>query len=184
MLTTQSPEWVLRNIEGHLLETEARLLHTLARGTVVELGSYRGRSTCMLGLGVLAHGGHVYAIDAHLDYRDHDAVFGADDSGAKLRNLVAAGVEDVVRIIHMRSELAVRYWAEPIDLLFIDADHSEQGCRSDFMRWSLHVKEGGRVAFHDNHYESVRKVIDEAIRAGWLDEYHANHTTVLRKTHG
>ena len=39
--------------------------------------------------------------------------------------------------------------SEPIDLLFVDGDHREEGVRADFEHWSPHVRVGGHVLFHD-----------------------------------
>ena len=44
---------------------------------------------------------------------------------------------------------AVRDWSRPIDFLFIDGDHAEDGVMRDWREWSLFVRRGGRVAFHD-----------------------------------
>jgi hypothetical protein len=43
-------------------------------------------------------------------------------------------------------------WPIKIDYLFIDGDHSYDGCAGDINAWLPHVKKGGVVAFHD--YES------------------------------
>ena len=37
----------------------------------------------------------------------------------------------------------------PIDFLFIDGDHTYEGVKKDFEMYSLLVKEGGIIAFHD-----------------------------------
>jgi len=37
----------------------------------------------------------------------------------------------------------------PIDFLFIDGDHSYEGCRGDIEAWRPHVKRGGIIALHD-----------------------------------
>ena len=37
----------------------------------------------------------------------------------------------------------------PVDLLFLDGDHSAEGVRDDFERYSPLVRSGGYVAFHD-----------------------------------
>jgi predicted O-methyltransferase YrrM len=46
---------------------------------------------------------------------------------------------------------AVKSWdkTRSIDLLFIDGDHSEQGCMQDWTDWSPLVSVGGHVIFHD-----------------------------------
>lgn len=44
---------------------------------------------------------------------------------------------------------AVRQWSGPIDLLFIDGDHSEQGVRRDWNEWNHFLVPGGVAIFHD-----------------------------------
>lgn len=38
---------------------------------------------------------------------------------------------------------------EPVDLLFIDADHTYEGVKTDFLQYSPMVRRGGLIAFHD-----------------------------------
>jgi predicted O-methyltransferase YrrM len=38
---------------------------------------------------------------------------------------------------------------KPVDLLFIDGDHSYGGAKTDFLRYSRHMREGGLIVFHD-----------------------------------
>ena len=40
-------------------------------------------------------------------------------------------------------------WSEPVDVVFIDGDHSEQGCELDWSSWHPFVAVGGYVVFHD-----------------------------------
>lgn len=44
---------------------------------------------------------------------------------------------------------AVREWSRPIDLLFIDGDHTEAAVRRDWIDWNRFVVPGGTVIFHD-----------------------------------
>jgi hypothetical protein len=39
--------------------------------------------------------------------------------------------------------------AQPVDVLFIDADHSYAGAKSDFLRYRGLVRQGGLVVLHD-----------------------------------
>jgi cephalosporin hydroxylase len=47
---------------------------------------------------------------------------------------------------------AIQQWdhSKTIDLLFIDGDHSEEGCLKDWEDWSPYVRVGGYVMFHDS----------------------------------
>ena len=47
------------------------------------------------------------------------------------------------------SEEAAEGWAQPLDFVFIDGDHSEEACLLDWELWNGHVEPGGAVAFHD-----------------------------------
>ena len=40
-------------------------------------------------------------------------------------------------------------WTAEVDLVFIDGDHSEAGCETDWLDWSPLVAAGGQVVFHD-----------------------------------
>ena len=37
----------------------------------------------------------------------------------------------------------------PLELLFIDGDHTYEGAKADFDRWSEYVRPGGHLLFHD-----------------------------------
>jgi len=47
------------------------------------------------------------------------------------------------------SEKAELLWELPIDLLFIDGNHSYHGCARDIELWRPHVLQGGTILFHD-----------------------------------
>jgi predicted O-methyltransferase YrrM len=69
--------------------------------------------------------------------------------------------------------------AGPIDVLFIDGDHSVEGCLRDYEMYSPLVKPGGMIAFHDiissDHHRGVGCNVDkvwflvkkEAEEKGW-----------------
>jgi predicted O-methyltransferase YrrM len=73
--------------------------------------------------------------------------------------------------IHKESDEAVKDWDRKIDVLFIDADHTYEGCLADWNNFSPFVKKGGIVYFHDCDDTSpgVEQVFDE-IGEGWTDK--------------
>ena len=51
-----------------------------------------------------------------------------------------------------------------VDLVFIDADHSYNGCRGDIDAYISKVNKGGILAGHDIDYPGVNKAVEERIR--------------------
>ena len=178
---------ILETVEGHLYEDEAHLLHRLASeapaGTeIVEIGSYRGRSTCVLAHAAAQRGGYVEAIDPHYTYVDGPATFGKADDSFLRENLYRAGLDDYVTCYVMSSEAAAALDYPPIGLVFIDGDHSYEACKFDFTTWSLRLVTDGSVAIHDSGYETVARVIAEAVAEGWQIVERVDSTTVLRRS--
>ncbi|MGO8752589.1 MAG: class I SAM-dependent methyltransferase [Thermoguttaceae bacterium] len=135
------------------LDQGAWLLHGLARtirpAVCVEIGSARGCSTCYIGLALRQMGrGKLFAIDPHAvtDWNDSKST---DTYDVLRENLRAFGVEDYVEIVRKYSAEAAEGWQHPIDMLFIDGDHSYDGVRRDWDLFMPHVREFGIVVFHD-----------------------------------
>jgi hypothetical protein len=135
---------------GWLTADQARRLWECARdlppaATVVEIGSYQGRSGSVLAAAVAPFGGRVTAIDPFVGGLPRGQV-GSQDNFE--RNLERAGVRDSVDLLVCRSTEARPNWDGPIDLLFIDGKHDVVTVLDD-LRWVRHVRPGGRVAIHD-----------------------------------
>jgi precorrin-6B methylase 2 len=159
-------EEALDGVEGWFWPQEAWALHEAIRKlwperpiTVVEIGSYRGRSTITAGRALLARasGGTLYAIDPQ-----------DDDSFQQLRtNLTRAGVEPVVRLIRATSRDARReFRPEPIDLIFIDGSHEYEDVRDDLGQWLPLLRPGGTVALNDPFWWDVARAIRERLGHG------------------
>ena len=146
-----------RRVPGHLVENETRFLGLLAacapgKGTIVEIGSFKGRSTVMLAKVASHYGsGPVVAIDPHNSpiLLDHQA----DPEASSYRDFVAfmqaAGVSDHVEAHRAYSTDVTGSWNRPIRLLWIDGDHSYEGAKKDLDGFLPHLVPGGVVAFHD-----------------------------------
>jgi predicted O-methyltransferase YrrM len=149
-------------IEGWLTANEAQCLHDAAQSArlgVVEIGSYRGRSTVALALGA---GGRVpfWAIDPHDTFDASGAwTFGPDDRTALLRNLLDCGVAADIHVVMLPSVAAACGWWQPLDLLFIDGDHSEAGTLADWRAWSPWLAAGGLALLHDREQPGPAAVL-------------------------
>ncbi len=139
------------------LGDSAWLLYGLARSmkpeTCVEIGSARGKSACYVGLALRDNGrGRLYAIDPHAptNWNDSDSV---DSFEIFRQNITWVGVGDRIEMIRTTSDEAARGWNRPIDLLFIDGDHSYEGVKRDWELFSPFLSPFGVAMFHDTGWD-------------------------------
>jgi predicted O-methyltransferase YrrM len=151
---------LIADIPGWLTEEEGEALYELARactgkGVIVEIGSWKGKSTVCLGLGSREGASvPVYAVDPHADYRFGDFK----------NNVERAGIVELVRPVASLSQAAAGGFEEPIEFLFVDGSHEYDLVLEDFEKWVPKVVDGGWVAFHDTTWtRGPRKVVGQAI---------------------
>ena len=114
---------------GGVAERMFALASSLQSPTIVEIGVRNGNSF-RLWLDATQHnGGRVIGIDIQTTYA---AVPWA-------RGLLI--VDSAHRV--------AQHWALPIDLLYIDGDHTTEGFQTDLNAWYPHVKAGGHILIHD-----------------------------------
>lgn len=144
-------------VDGWLSRREGEALYELARacragdGVIVEIGSWKGKSTIWLGNGSKAgQSVPVYAVDPHIGFPDVPETYGVIKTFEEFkRNIEAAGVDDVVTPLVMTSEEAAAGFTEPVALLFVDGVHQYEYVKSDFEYWFPKVRDGGVMVFHD-----------------------------------
>jgi MMP 1-O-methyltransferase len=161
------------SIKGFLAPSEGRFLYETARDIsgeecIVEIGSFKGRSTICIGKGASdGHGAKVYAVDPHsLSSEEYVRLYEGEDTFKEfLENLQKAGVSSLVTPVKEASLDAARTFAGgPIGLLFIDASHELTAVTQDFETWFPKLKEGGIVAFHDaTFFDGPRKLTAEIL---------------------
>jgi MMP 1-O-methyltransferase len=155
-------------VDGWLSDAQGRALFEAAaastgRGAIVEIGSWKGRSTTWLASGARLAGRRVYAIDPHRLSREDPGAATLDEF---LGNLARTGLADVVEPLIMTSEEAAARIAGPIELLFIDGDHSYEAVRRDAELWLPRLMDGGTVMFHDvatAAYTGPRRVVRQMV---------------------
>ena len=114
------------------------------RSTIVEIGVAEGVSAIALRHRMAADG-TLYLIDPfHLS-----RIPVLNFTRRTAHRLVGNGSRGRVIWVERFSFDAVREWNRPIDLLFIDGDHTEDGVRRDWTDWSRFVVPGGIVILHD-----------------------------------
>ncbi|MGH7529899.1 MAG: class I SAM-dependent methyltransferase [Gemmatimonadales bacterium] len=165
-----------RAASGYLTEREARFLALLAaatpaRGVILEIGCFKGKSTVALASIAARYGlGPVVAVDPHTtpSVTDPD-LRGQTSSWADFQaTLRAAEVEQAVEAHRAFSHDLARGWARPIRLLWIDGDHTHAGAKQDLDLFRAHLVDGAVVALHDvlHTFEGpIRVFVEELLRS-------------------
>ena len=133
---------------------EAAVLSGLAAGAscVVELGVYEGSSAYVF-CAAMTPGAQLHLVDPFVDDTGASLLPGWRATPIATRLAVRRRARHGGPEIHWhvaRSQDVGRDWCgAPVDLVFVDGDHSSEGCREDWDVWHPHVRPGGAVAFHD-----------------------------------
>jgi len=148
------------DVDGWMSDGQARRLFDAAASArpgaqIVEIGSFRGRSTIVLA-SAAPEGARVVAIDPHAgNDRGPGEIDGfepqaADDHEVFVANLARAGVDG--RVTHLRrfSDEAHREVTGAVDVLYVDGAHRYAPARADIRTWGARVADGGTMLIHDS----------------------------------
>jgi len=158
---------VASEIDGWLSDSEGELLYKLAKEVpngqaIVELGSWKGKSTVWLAKGTEAgQRDKVYSIDPHSGSKAHVSEGEMNTYTAFLTNLTKAGVQATVVPLVTTSDKAARRWRKGVGLLWIDASHEYEDVKHDFLSWKQHLLPGAVVALHDCDKPGPAQVVEE-----------------------
>jgi predicted O-methyltransferase YrrM len=172
------PQVGILDKEGCLLFDYASKIPT--KGLIIEIGSWRGRSTVWLGQGAMFRGGKVLAVDPHQGMEGY-----GESYTDFIENIKRCKVSEVVMPILMTSKAFFEDYQEKVDMVFIDGLHDYSTVLNDTLESLDHLKENGILAMHDTvAYVGPYKVLkmllfwDNRVRA--LKQ--VGQVAVLRKT--
>lgn len=120
--------------------------------TYLEIGVDKGKSLSVARM-VAKKGVFIIGVDVREDPRIKGTIFYRADS----------------------TKLPVEWQGDPIDVLFIDGDHSYEGCKADIDGWYPHMKKHGVILFHDCDSTSpgVVKAVEEFANTNKLKVYYS-----------
>ena len=161
------------SIEGYLAPDEMRFLALMAacptaNGEVLEIGSFKGRSTVILAkASELAGNNPITAVDPMTAPSETDPDLRGETSSYDefYQNLQKHGVVERVRFHRTFSyDLAIT-WDKPLRLLWIDGDHTYEGTKLDFDGFAPHLVDRGVIAIHDvlHEFEGGARVFLESV---------------------
>lgn len=158
-------------ISGHLTLREGIALSDFARGTahdgtVVEIGSFLGKSSNYI-VQSLSKNGHLYCIDT---WKNDAMPGGLQDNYEQFISNMGKWDGKFTTLRGNSSEM-VKGWSQQIDLLWIDGDHSYEGCAADIRNWFPYLKIGGWVCLHDYLNPCGVEQAAQELLAGRIDKY-------------
>lgn len=167
------------HVDGWLSDRETAFLvmaaaHPTTAGAVLEIGSFRGRSTIALALamqhvgrGEPGPGSQLVAVDPMLDddpLLERPLPRGAARQQFEL-NLARSGVRTMVEFHQAFSYELASDWSRPLRLLWIDGDHSYPSSKQDFDLFLPYLADGAILAMHDvlSRYDGCIRVFTEDV---------------------
>ena len=156
-----------RKAKGFMPDDEGLALYDAAvvagaRGPLLEIGTYCGKSAVYLGAAARAAGTMLFTVDHHRGSEENQAGWQHHDTEVVdprtgrmdtlpffRRTVEDAGLEDVVVGVLGHSVPVARVWRTPVAFLFIDGGHAEDIAMADYEHWAPHVMAGGTLAIHD-----------------------------------
>ncbi len=164
---------------------EAEILFDMPRilgvgGTYLNLGHGAGGSAMLLAAGLedQCFPGTVHSVDL---FKREPWSGGYDGTLNKAQKAIEEmGLDDRIQLYQGPTSSFFRHF-EYLNFLFIDADHSYSGVKSDFLNFGHKVVKGGAVAFHDTNQEPSHRVIEEDILPDphWQLIHHVNRIKVF-----
>ena len=156
----------IESVKGFLDPLEGAALFAAAEamaphGLCVEIGSYCGKSTIIIGAACQKAGGTLLAIDHHRgseenqpgeEYFDPDLDDGEGGMSTLSQfraNIRRAGLEDTVITALSPSQVVARLPMAAPAFVFIDGGHSMPAALADWQNWGARVTKGGLLAIHD-----------------------------------
>jgi hypothetical protein len=170
------PDWQL--IQGWFYDPRfyQHVVSNLGDGaTIVEIGAWRGRSTCCLATLIKAHGKRIrlYSVDTWegSDENAHKEIIKSMGSSLYddfMLNVKMCGVDDVIQPLRMDSVAASeRFGAGSVDAVIIDGAHDYQSVAADIDAWLPKIKRGGVIAGDDysDDWPGVKRAVNERFGA-------------------
>ena len=157
----------MKDVKGFLSDKEAKKLQELFLkvhhlGSVLEIGTYCGKSALNFSEVAKDVNGLIYTIDHHMGSEEHQRGEEYHDSELFderlkkfntlpefLNNLKSKKMAKFIIPIIDKSQNASNFFSEKISLLFIDGGHSFETALSDYNAWKDKICSEGLLVIHD-----------------------------------
>ena len=147
---------------------EGALLYKYCRkksnSVLLEIGRKYGGSTTLMASAL--KNGHLYSIDIIM----HDCVSQYVKEFKNNITFITADTKDIK-------------WDKPVDLVFIDGDHSYKGVQNDIIKFLPYINKNGYAIFHDiiGKKSILQPLINQLTKHNWYEVDKADSMLVIQK---
>jgi len=138
---------------------------------IVETGFYNGYGSIFMAKGIqlLKNSGKIISIDINEKAKKQYDIY---VKGNKLDDIIKLIIKDSAKaLVDVKA-----IFNNGIDLLFIDGDHSYEGCKKDWLTYNECLNKGSVILIHDFTLPGVNKCIQEIKQhVSFHDEYDFMH---------
>jgi predicted O-methyltransferase YrrM len=132
---------------------------------IVELGSFKGRSTVVM---AKSTSGKVWAVDDWKGPRQTaKAVDGHwveyNEDHTNLFNEFRENVSELSNVEAVVSDHAAAIVPITPDMVFVDGDHEYESVKRDILTWKARLPKGGLLCGHDRNWPGVEQAIRELL---------------------
>lgn len=157
--------------------TEAEWLSTWCSmhyiNNAIEIGRHKGGSTALL---LDAIKGHLISIDIR-NYFDDTLIDHLPEGLRSRLCFITANSQNHKAKQIIRSEF---YLYTPVDLIFIDGDHSYEAVNQDFFNFLPFLNKSGVIILHDySVQDGVTKFVDEGIESKLFSKLHQFESMIV-----
>jgi hypothetical protein len=164
------PGWLEPEVTAYLYDVGFN-----SRGNILEIGTYFGKSTYLIGRGIRDAGKphHLVTVDIHsrgVDPQTQKPLVLAEDSPAfLLKSLKEHGLQHhVIQMIGWSDRCIPLLDLQSVETVFIDGGHDYESCSKDFLAVTARLPRQRRLRlmFHDygSAFPGVQRTIDELVR--------------------
>ncbi|YAL83102.1 class I SAM-dependent methyltransferase [Dermacoccaceae bacterium W4C1] len=189
-------------VKGFMPPHEGAALFAAARaagaGTWLEIGTYCGKSTVLLAAAAREVGAQLVTVDHHhgseenqVGWEWHDTSMadgdGILDTLATFRRTWDAHLSDVVSAVVAPTASVAAWWTSPVQVLFLDGNHTEETAQHDYAAFAPHVASGGVLLVHDvfpdpaDGGQAPWHVVQRALSEGFTEVSCTGSLRVLRR---
>jgi hypothetical protein len=172
--------------EGHFGIKEGRIVFKIARSlkdfsVVVEIGAYKGKSTCFIAEGLRGSSSRLYSVDTW--FNDGGMRQSRMDTFPDFLRNISPWSGKIIPLRGFSADIRKAWpFERKIDFLWIDGDHAYAGVKKDIEDWLPLVRGGCFVCFHDyREYPDVKRAVDEKIFEGRLRLVETKGNVLLAK---